>query len=60
MDECYGAVVPSSWTGWDDKGVTPVRSDGSCHDRDWGAEYGGGLRRYNTMHGTSNTCLHIL
>ena len=21
MDECYGAVVPPSWTGWDDKGV---------------------------------------
>jgi alpha-galactosidase len=34
MDECYGAVLPPTWTGWDDKGVKPVRSDGSCHDLD--------------------------
>ena len=34
MDECYGAVVPAAWTGWDDKGVKPTRSDGACHDLD--------------------------
>jgi alpha-galactosidase len=34
MDECYGAVKPPSWTGWDDKGVKPTRTDGSCHDLD--------------------------
>jgi hypothetical protein len=33
-DECYGAVVPSSWNGWDDKGAKPTRADGSCHDLD--------------------------
>ena len=34
LDECYGSVVPPTWTGWDDKGVHPARSDGSCHDLD--------------------------
>ena len=34
MDECYGAVEPPTWTGWDDAGVKPTRADGSCHDLD--------------------------
>jgi hypothetical protein len=34
MDECYGAVQPPTWTGWDDAGVKPTRADGSCHDLD--------------------------
>jgi alpha-galactosidase len=35
LDECYGAVQPATWTGWDDPShVTPIRSDPSCHDLD--------------------------
>ena len=34
MDECYGAVEPTNWTGWNDTGVSPTRADGSCHDLD--------------------------
>eukprot|EP00729_Bicosta_minor_P023784 gene23784-479_t len=34
MDECYGAVEPPTWTGWNDTGIKPTRADGSCHDLD--------------------------